>query len=136
MGDIISMKQDHNPIILVVDDDPYQRREIVRCITDLGIRTHEEDNGRNAVESILTLHPVLVIMDIKMPVLDGVDAAKMLTELDNYRPKVLLITGDPDSLYRANRLGLDIFGVIEKPIPISALIRFVTNAINDQHTNT
>lgn len=75
-------------------------------------------------------------MDIKMPVLDGVDAAKMLTELDNYRPKVLLITGDPDSLYRANRLGLDIFGVIEKPIPISALIRFVTNAINDQHTNT
>lgn len=118
-----------HPFVLVVDDDALQRREIARCLSDLGIETCEEENGKDAVETIQRHRPAVVIMDIRMPVLDGVEAVKALGKHPGYDPKIILITGDPDSLYRANRMGLKVFGVVEKPIPLRVLSRFVTNAL-------
>ncbi len=117
------------PIVLVVDDDHLQRREIVRCLADRGIATQEADDGHAAVEAILSHMPALVIMDIKMPTLDGVRAVQALRERGIPLPKIILMTGDPDSLYRANRTRLDVFGTIEKPIPLRVLVRFVDQAL-------
>lgn len=115
--------------VLVVDDDPLQRREIVRCLSDLGIATHEAENGWRAVEAIRTLRPAVVIMDIRMPVMDGVEAARVVAARMCPRPKILLVTGDPESFYRANRSRADVFAVIEKPVPLRALSRFVLAAL-------
>ena len=52
--------------------------------------------------------PAVVIMDVRMPVLDGIAAAQAMADLD-YKPRVILMTGDPSSLYRANTTQLDIF---------------------------
>lgn len=117
------------PFVLVVDDDPLQRREIVRCLDDIGIPTKEAGDGLEAITLIRNDQPAIVIMDIRMPHMDGVDAANSLRDLKGYRPKIILITGDPESLYRANQMRLNIFGVIEKPVPLRTLSRFVTSAM-------
>ncbi len=121
--------QQGQPLVLVVDDDPLQRREIVLCLNDMGIPTREAGDGVEAVTVIRTQRPAIVIMDIKMPHMDGVAAAKSLQDLDDYRPKIILTTGDPESLYRANQMRLNVFGVLEKPLPLRTLSRFVTSAI-------
>jgi hypothetical protein len=42
---------------------------------------------------------------------------------------VILMTGDPSSLYRANTTQLDIFAVLEKPVPMRTLSRFILKAL-------
>jgi len=113
--------------VLVVDDDPAQRREIVTCLGDLGINTVQAEDGLSAVEMIKTLRPAVVIMDIRMPRMDGVEAVQAVGSAST--AKIILVTGDPASLYRANTSELNVFAVIEKPIPLRSLSRFVLKAL-------
>ena len=118
--------------VLVVDDDPAQRREIVTCLGDLGIKTIQAEDGVTAVEMMKTLHPAVVIMDIRMPRMDGVDAVRSMGGAG--KAKIILVTGDPTSLFRANTADLGVFAVIEKPIPLRSLSRFVLKALGrDAH---
>lgn len=114
--------------VIVVDDDPLQRRQLIDCLSDLGIDVMQEEEGNAALSTIKRLHPAVVIMDVRMPVLDGIAAAQVIPTL-GYKPKIILMTGDPDSLYRANTSKLDVFAVIEKPIPLRTLSRFVLKAL-------
>jgi CheY-like chemotaxis protein len=124
------------PMVLVVDDDPLQREEITHCLTNLGIRTHEEGNGHAALKAVASMHPAVVIMDIKMPGMDGIDAVKALQDANGYIPKIILITGYPESLYRTNRIGLPIHSVIEKPVPLRHLSQFVLSALEQEEEET
>lgn len=118
--------------VLVVDDDPAQRREIVTCLGDLGIKTIQAEDGMTAVEMMKTLHPAVVIMDIRMPRMDGIDAVRTIGSAG--KAKIILVTGDPTSLFRANTSELGVFAVIEKPIPLRSLSRFVLKALGrDAH---
>ena len=118
--------------VLVVDDDPAQRREIVTCLGDLGIKTIQAEDGITAVDMMNTLHPAVVIMDIRMPRMDGIDAVRTIGKAG--KAKIILVTGDPTSLFRANTSDLGVFAVIEKPIPLRSLSRFVLKALGrDAH---
>lgn len=123
------VNKDLLPMVLVVDDDPLQRGEIVRCLGDIGISTHEAADGKSAIDAVRKFRPAVVIMDIRMPSLDGVNAVKSLALQGQVMPKIILMTGDPDSLYAANNARLGVFAVIEKPVPLRSLCRFVVAAI-------
>ena len=114
--------------VMVVDDDPLQRRQVIDCLSDLGIEVMQEEEVNSALITIKRMHPAVIIMDVRMPVLDGIAAAQVIPTL-GYHPKIILMTGDPDSLYRANTSKLDVFAVIEKPIPLRTLSRFVLKAL-------
>jgi CheY-like chemotaxis protein len=118
--------------VLVVDDDPAQRREIVTCLGDLGIKTLQAEDGIAAVEMVKALRPAVVIMDIRMPRMDGIEVVKSIGSAGD--AKIILVTGDPASLFRANTSELGVFAVIEKPIPLRSLSRFVLKALGrDTH---
>lgn len=125
--DVVNFPTGVSQMVLIVDDDPAQRHEIVTCLSDLGISTAQAEDGATAVEMVRTLRPAVVIMDIRMPRLNGVDAVQVIGA--HARTKIILVTGDPDSLYRANTSKLDVFTVIEKPIPLRSLSRFVLRAL-------
>ena len=125
--DVINFPVGTSQTVLVVDDDPAQRHEIVTCLGDLGIRTAQAEDGATAVEMVRTLRPAVVIMDIRMPRLNGIDAVQVIGR--HAGTKIILVTGDPDSLYKANTSKLDVFAVIEKPIPLRSLSRFVLKAL-------
>jgi len=113
--------------VLIVDDEAPQRHQIKTCLNDLGIETVEAQNGIDALQAIKDIHPAVIIMDVRMPKMDGVAVAEAIGKTSD--AKIVLMTGDPDSLYRANRSGLKIFTVIEKPIPLRVLSRFVLKAL-------
>jgi CheY-like chemotaxis protein len=121
------LPSDGSQTVLVVDDEAVQRRQIVTCLNDLGVKTIEAPDGAVALQMIKDARPAVVIMDVRMPKMDGVAVAEAIGKTTD--AKIVLMTGDPDSLYRANRSGLKIFTVIEKPIPLRHLSRFVLKAL-------
>jgi DNA-binding LytR/AlgR family response regulator len=67
-------------------------------------------------------------MDLKMPGLDGIHVARLIEGLDP-RPKVILISGYPEYVYRAHQEEIGAFAVIEKPLALKVLLRFILDAL-------
>ena len=114
--------------ILVVDDEKLQRDQLVDSLSDLEVSIYQAGNGEEALEIIASHVPNLVIMDIRMPILDGVGAVDKLADTDS-DVKIILMTGDPTSLRAAYKRRPDVFTIIEKPIPLRVLRRFVIEAL-------
>src|SRR2546428_5402204 len=64
----------------IVDDNPFIRRglcEMFKREADFEVRG-EAENGREAIEKAQQLHPDLIVMDLSMPVMNGIEAARVL----------------------------------------------------------
>jgi CheY-like chemotaxis protein len=119
------------PLVMIVDDDREQANQIATFLSRFGISVALEDNGFAAVNTIRRDKPAVVIMDVRMPGLDGIKAAQLAANLD-YKPKIILMSGYADQVKRATEEGLDVFAVVDKPLPLRVLVRFVQNALNGQ----
>ena len=76
--------------ILIVDDNAYIRLglyELFKRESDLEV-CGEAENGKEAIAKALDLHPDLIVLDLSMPVMNGLDAAR---ELKRWMPTVPLI---------------------------------------------
>ena len=114
--------------VLVVDDDGLQRGDIVDFLTRQGIDVSAADNGFAAFHEIKSSRPRVVIMDMKMPGLDGLHVSRLVKNLE-HPPRVILVSGYPEYIYRAHAEDAEIFAVLEKPVPLAALVRFVNDAL-------
>jgi signal transduction histidine kinase len=106
----------HRDTLLVVDDDVVQRSLIIAALGDLGLDIVEAADGREALAAFDEREPLLVLMDIQMPVMDGFTAcAEMRTRLES-DAAVVFMTGsdDVEAIQRAYNLGALDF--ITKPI--------------------
>ncbi|HET7034366.1 MAG TPA: response regulator, partial [Thermomicrobiaceae bacterium] len=64
--------------ILVADDDPAIRALLTELLSDEGYDVLEAVDGRAAVEIALARQPQVILMDLRMPHLDGIDATRAL----------------------------------------------------------
>lgn len=86
------------PLILLVDDDP-DFREIFRTkLASAGFRVETAENGQQGVDKAKQLKPALVLMDVKMPGMDGAQAVLKLREdpeMSGIKVAFLTSLGDP-----------------------------------------
>ena len=121
-------------IVLVADDNASLRSKIGDYLAMEDIRSVEAGDGKMALAEAMRARPFVVLLDIKMPALDGLSAAKLIVELP-WRPKVILMSGFDDSVRLANKAGLPVFAVLEKPVPLRMLARFVWAALEGGAAN-
>jgi two-component system, response regulator PdtaR len=93
--------------VIVADDESLIRMDLREMLTNLGyLVVGEVADGRSAVNQARELRPDIVIMDIKMPDMDGIEAAKILTE-ERIAPVVLLSAySQRDLVDRAREAGV------------------------------
>lgn len=112
--------------IVLVDDDPLVRAALRAVFsTEEGWTVvGEAENGQTAIELARDLAPDVVIMDIRMPELDGLEATRQITAADD-PPRVLVLTTFEidDYVYEALRSGAS--GFVLKRIPPMEMIEAV-----------
>ena len=88
--------------VLIVDDEPPARRRLARLLDELpGCEVAgEAGNGSEALELLDELAPVVLLLDISMPGLDGMQLAKRLQRME-HPPGVVFCTAHPDQALRA-----------------------------------
>jgi len=103
------MVQATEPIrILLVDDQPLFRRAIATLIDGQpGMEVvGEAENGLEAVEKAHALRPDIVVMDVEMPVMNGVEAVRLITsQLPSIKVVMLTVSESEDYLFDAIRNG-------------------------------
>lgn len=114
-------------VVLIVEDDPGRRGVISKFLLSKGHLVHESENGFDALNTLKQERPLLVLMDIDMPGLDGVEAARLAAEFDP-QVKIILISGFNERIVEAIQLDLEVFTDFEKTVPMRALGRFVDQA--------
>lgn len=87
---------------MIVDDDRAQAEQIATFLSRFGISVVQEDNGFAAVNTMRRDKPAVVVMDVRMPGLDGIKAAQLAANLD-YKPKIILMSGYADRVKRDRR---------------------------------
>jgi DNA-binding NarL/FixJ family response regulator len=104
--------------VLLADDERLVRagfRMIVRAEPDLDV-VGEAADGIEAVELARALHPDVVLMDVRMPRLDGINATRQLLTLDPTPAVVVMTTFDLDEyVYQALRAGASGFLLKDAP---------------------
>jgi CheY-like chemotaxis protein len=117
--------------VLVVEDDVLQREEMLDVLTGDGMRVVGAANGFAAMHQIRRSRPAVVVLDLKMPGLDGLQVARLIQTLD-YEPKVILVSGYAEHISQAHREDLGVFAIVDKPILFPVLTRFIREAIGEE----
>jgi two-component system, OmpR family, KDP operon response regulator KdpE len=113
--------------ILVVDDEP-DLRDAVRVYLEMhGYSVLQAADGQEAVEKVRTTLPNLVVLDVMMPVMDGIAALQQLRTLSAVPVIMLTVKGDEDDKVRALRLGADDY--VTKPFSQRELLARIESVL-------
>jgi len=116
--------------IIVADDEPISRMDICEILTEYGYEVvGQASNGFEAVDLCRKFKPNLAIMDIKMPLFDGLKASKIITN-ENLADSVVLLTAYSGAEFIEEAKDAGINGYIVKPIDEKSLIPEVEIAIS------
>jgi CheY-like chemotaxis protein len=109
--------------VLVVDDEPQVAWVLRFSLEHEGYRTYTASNGVEALEELEKHHPMLVVLDLMMPELDGWGVLERIVKLPvEQRPRVVIVSAltGPEDKAKATALGADAF--VPKPFDVEELI--------------
>jgi signal transduction histidine kinase len=106
--------------ILLVDDEAGIRKVLGISLADLGYTVHTAENGKAALEVIARVHPSIVLTDIKMPGMDGIELLRTIKRR-NPDTEVIMLTGHGDMDLAIKSLTYRASDFISKPISDDAL---------------
>jgi two-component system nitrogen regulation response regulator NtrX len=117
------------PSLLIVDDEPSILQSLGGLLSDEGFEVITAVNGYEALKIIDAESPDLVLLDIWMPGIDGIETLKEIKR-ENPNIQVIIITGHGtiETAVKATKLGA--FDLIEKPLSIDKVIVAINNALN------
>lgn len=117
--------------VLVVDDDPFNRRILVRALQKDGHETVEASDGREALSVLAAVEPDVMLLDIKMPELDGFGVLAAMKDMPRVAATpVIMISAveEQDAVVRCIEMGADDF--LPKPADVTILRARVNAGLN------
>ncbi len=106
-------------LILVVEDNEKNRKLVRDVLPATGYRVAETENGEDAVRLAHELHPALVLMDIQLPGIDGIEALRRLRASEaTARIPVVAVTASAMTTDRAKIMAAGFDGYESKPISV------------------
>jgi CheY-like chemotaxis protein len=127
---------DHGPMrVLLADDHPTNRKVVELILQPLGVELVSVEDGRQAVEAYAAADFDVVLMDMQMPVMDGLAATRAIRQLERQqgrrRTPLLMLTANalPEHLDLSRKAGADRH--LSKPITAEKLIQALLESGGD-----
>lgn len=128
------MSKDIN--VLIVDDHEFLRNGLAQYLKDCdGIHVvGTAANGEEALTQCTQLHPDIVLMDQKMPRMDGITATRLIRE--QYPTiQVVLLTAEPYAVTEKEVLAAGVSRILPKAITVSEIAQALRDTYADSHTS-
>jgi CheY-like chemotaxis protein len=111
--------------VLVADDDAVSRKLAVMALMELGHQADEVDDGESALQALNERHYDVVLMDIEMQRLDGIDAARRIASewAPERRPRIIAVTVSTRREDRERCLAAGMDDYVSKPLRLQTLAR-------------
>lgn len=114
--------------ILVIDDEPIVRTSCRKTLLPEGYEINTAENGQEGIELLEKEKFDLVLLDLKMPGMDGIEVLKLIKSKWP-KTKVIILTGYSTVETAVNTLRIGAFNFIEKPFTPDTLLSSVKEAV-------
>ncbi|MDB5286069.1 MAG: hypothetical protein JWR05_1018 [Mucilaginibacter sp.] len=113
--------------VLIAEDNIMNQKLIIRVMNKLGYRPDLANDGQEVMDMMSQKQYELILMDIQMPNIDGLEAARLIRKIYGFKPMILAMTAnalaeDKDNCFKA---GMD--GYMSKPINLELLTTTLAN---------
>ncbi len=129
---VIGIRQPASVRTLVVDDVDTNRDVLVRVLERVGVTTEAADSGSQALAMAHARPPDIVFMDIRMPEMDGVEAARRLTSEHGEALKIVAVTASVLEQDRRNYPSVGFVGLIDKPLRVEQVYQVLIEHLGVQ----
>lgn len=126
LGKVIALAPDQ-PIyrLLVVEDNNENRQLLHKVLTSVGFEVGMATNGKEAIDLFLSWRPHLIWMDVRMPVMDGLEATKKIKQIcqesQSYTPIIIALTASAFTEDRDRILAAGCDDFVSKPFRVSEI---------------
>lgn len=120
----------HRPRVLIVDDSRLVRRHLTRILTEHGMVVESADNGQAGCQQVFVFQPDVVLMDIAMPVMDGIRAVRFLkSNRQTQHIPVVVFTGETELDEKVRALEAGANDLISKDADPAELLVRIRNLV-------
>jgi two-component system, chemotaxis family, chemotaxis protein CheY len=116
-------------MVLVVDDDEGVRAVMATALEDDGWTVETAENGRTALETLIWARPEAIILDLRMPVMDGLTFAERYREFPEPRAPLILISA---TVSESAVLATGAVTGLRKPVDLNVLLDTVREFATEQ----
>jgi CheY-like chemotaxis protein len=106
--------------VLVVEDDLDLATLLEMILTDAGYRVRTAGDGAQALERVAEAMPALILLDMRMPVMNGWEFARAFAERHGRAAPIVVVTAAENARLRAEEIGAT--GWLEKPFDLDAVL--------------
>lgn len=119
--------------VLIVDDDELQRQLLAETLAEEGYHTSTAEDGLAALEAIKPFHPDVILTDLNMPRMDGIELITELRRRESSIPVIVLTAfGNVEKAVGIVH-DLKAFWFLEKPVKLSVLVPLLERAVAQNH---
>ena len=119
--------------ILLIDDDESTREIMSLALAEEGYRVLTAPDGAAALDLVPRVHPRLILLDLRLPILDGREFLESYRQMPGPRAPIILMTTADDVAETAQEMGAN--GYLAKPFDLADLLQLVSEQALDSTIN-
>jgi CheY-like chemotaxis protein len=116
--------------VLIVDDNEVNRRIVELILDNAAFETVSVDNGAEAVAAVRVMPFDVILMDLQMPVMDGLTATREIRRQDPNAPPIVIVSANCDKAAVESSLAAGAVDHVAKPISPTRLLAAISGALN------
>jgi two-component system, NtrC family, response regulator AtoC len=117
--------------IIIIDDDESTRETLSTYLTELNFETYSADCGKKGIDLVKKINPDLVISDVNMPDINGLEVLKQIKEFDDLI-QVIIITAFDDMNTTIQAMQKGAYDYLEKPVDINRLKISINRSLDNR----
>jgi CheY-like chemotaxis protein len=115
--------------ILICEDEIDVRETLTKLLTRIDYEVYSVDNGKDAIDKARELKPDLILLDIRMPKIDGLEVAKEVRKFNN-SVKMVIVTAFASEEIRKEASRYEISDYLVKPIPSEIIVKKIEEVLS------